>query len=298
MSLARQAAVTLRQVRASAPLVQCVTNYVSMDIMANVLIAAKMSPAMAHGGTSGEAEEFARIASGVNINLGTLDEDWAIGAKNSAKVCNEMNKPWVLDPVGFGALSYRTGVIKELIQMSPTVLKGNASEMITCAKLTYPEDFEDVPAVVDSDGAATEAKGVDSAVSTDMVNTKLLDAFARKFGGIVCMTGKHDYVTDGMDEKYWIKHSVPMLQDFTASGCSLGAIITGFCAIGSQMQPRQSHACSTAQAVAYYTLTGEQAMQDPGYRRGPGSFRQGFLDTLRNLTEDEVGQLSRIERVE
>lgn len=292
------AATTLKEVRASSPLVQCVTNYVSMDIMANVLIAAKMSPAMAHGGVCGEAEEFAKIASGVNLNLGTLDEDWAIGARNSAKVCKEMKKPWVLDPVGFGALSYRTGVIKDLIKMSPTILKGNASEMISCAKLTYPEDFQDVPATMVHNDTATEAKGVDSTISSDTVNTQLLDDFAKKFGGVVCMTGKHDYVTDGAGEKYWIKHSVPMLQDFTASGCSLGAIITGFCAVGSQMEPAQSYACSTAQAVAYYTLAGERAMEDPYYSRGPGSFRQGFLDTLRNMTEEEVEQFSKIEKVD
>mmetsp|Transcript_53559 Transcript_53559/g.83385 ORF Transcript_53559/g.83385 Transcript_53559/m.83385 type:complete len:298 (-) Transcript_53559:43-936(-) len=297
MSLATGAASALKQVRKSAPLVQCVTNYVSMDIMANVLIAAKMSPAMVHGGACGEAEEFAKIASGVNVNLGTLDEDWALGAKNAAKVCNDMKKPWVLDPVGFGAVSYRTDVIKDLIKLGPSVLKGNASEMITCAKLTYPEDFSDMPAtVVHSEG--TEAKGVDSTISSDTVNTKLLDAFAKKFGGVVCMTGKYDYITDGEHEKYWVKHSVPMLQDFTASGCSLGAIITGFCAVGCQMEPVQSYACSTAQAVAYYTLAGEQAMQDPSYSRGPGSFRQGFLDTLRNLTEDAVQQLSKIEKVD
>jgi len=298
MALAKRAAIALKQVRASSPLVQCVTNYVSMDIMANVLIAAKMSPAMAHGGICGEAEEFAKLASGVNLNLGTLDEDWAVGAKSAAKVCNEMKKPWVLDPVGFGAMSYRTGVIKDLIKMSPTVLKGNASEMITCAKLTYPEDFEGIPGTMVHDGATTGAKGVDSTISSDTVNTKLLDAFANKFGGVVCMTGKYDYITDGVKERYWVKHSVPMLQDFTASGCSLGAIITGFCAIGNQMEPAQSPACSTAQAVAYYTLTGERAMEDPTYSRGPGSFRQGFLDTLRNLTEDEVEQLSKIEKVE
>lgn len=171
MSLESQTANTLRQVRAAGPLVQCVTNYVSMDIMANVLIASNMSPAMAHGGVCNEAQEFAKIASGVNINLGTLDEDWAIGARAAAQVCIDMKKPWVLDPVGFGALSYRTGVIKDLIKMGPTVLKGNASEMITCAKLTYPEDFEDVPGTVAQDGETTEAKGVDSTISSDTEHT-------------------------------------------------------------------------------------------------------------------------------
>lgn len=294
--LSKQAASTLKQARSSGPLVQCITNYVSMDIMANALIAANMSPAMAHGGSNGEAAEFAKIASGVNINLGTLDEDWALGAKNAATVCNDMKKAWVVDPVGFGALTYRTGVIKDLIKMSPSVLKGNASEMITCAKLTFPEDFEHVPATVTNNDDATAAKGVDSSISSDTVNVQLLDDFAKKFGGVVCMTGKYDYITDGT-EKYWVKHSVPMLQDFTASGCALGAIITGFCAVGLQMETPQTIACSTAQAAAYYSLAGEKAMEDPSYSRGPGSFRQGFLDTLRNLTEEEVEARAKIEKM-
>merc|ERR1719491_1637127 len=181
--------------------------------------------------------------------------------------------------------------------MSPSVLKGNASEMITCAKLTFPEDFEDMPATNTNNDDATAAKGVDSVISSDTVNVQLLDAFAKKFGGVVCMTGKYDYITNG-EEKYWVKHSVPMLPDFTASGCSLGAIITGFCAVGKQMEPAQSHACSTAQAVAYYTLAGEVAAEDPSYSRGPGSFRQGFVDTLRNLTAERVEEWAVIAKVE
>ena len=52
------------------PLVHCITNYVSMDIMANVLLAAGMSPAMVHAEL--EAPEFAGISSAVSINVGTL----------------------------------------------------------------------------------------------------------------------------------------------------------------------------------------------------------------------------------
>jgi len=72
----------------------------------------------------------------------------------------------------------------------------------------------------------------------------------------------------------------------------LGAVITGFCATSDT-----SPALSTALAVAYYTLAGEKTMEDPSYSRGPGSFRQGFLDTLRNLTEDEVEKRAKVEKL-
>lgn len=283
---AQQAAASLVRVRSQAPLVQCITNYVSMDIMANVLIASGMSPAMAHGGKCGEAKEFANIASAVNINLGTLDEDWALGAMDAAKVCKGMAKPWVVDPVGFLALTYRTGIITDLIHMGPTVLKGNASEMVACAQFAYP-DLKEIPATASNE--ETKAKGVDSAISTDSVNVVLLDEFAKKMGGVICMTGKHDYVTDGTI-RFWVTHEVPALADFTASGCSLGAVIAGFCAV----LPELGSATATAHAVAYYTIAGEMAAEDSTYSRGPGSFRTGFLDMLRAVKEEDVASRGRL----
>jgi len=270
--------------------VQCVTNYVSMDVMANVLIASGMSPAMAHGGKCGEAQEFAHIAQAVNINLGTLDEDWALGARQAAQVCKDMGKPWVLDPVGFLALSYRTGVITDLIHLGPSVLKGNASEMVACAQYAYP-DLKEIPATALNE--ETQAKGVDSAISTDSVNVELLDEFAKKMGGVICMTGKHDYVTDGT-KRFWCKHEVPALADFTASGCSLGAVIAGFLAV----LPELGTATATAQAVTYYTIAGEMAAEDPTYSRGPGSFRVGFLDMLRAVKVEDVASRARITQLE
>ena len=54
-----------RTMREQHPLVQCITNYVSMDIAANLLNASGASPAMVHDAR--EAGEFAGIASAVEI---------------------------------------------------------------------------------------------------------------------------------------------------------------------------------------------------------------------------------------
>src|SRR5699024_11868780 len=92
-------------VRAQSPLVQCITNYVSMDITANVLNAAGASPAMVHDVE--EAGEFAALASAVVINIGTPSPPWVDGMRAAARSAADAGTPWVLDPVAVGATSYR-----------------------------------------------------------------------------------------------------------------------------------------------------------------------------------------------
>lgn len=43
---------------------------------------------------------------------------------------NELQKPWILDPVGVGATTFRTEKCIELIHSKPTVIRGNASEIM------------------------------------------------------------------------------------------------------------------------------------------------------------------------
>lgn len=116
------------RVREMVPLVQCITNYVSMDIMANTLLAAGASPAMVHA--LEEIHEFTALTSALCINIGTLSPDWIFSMKVAATRANEMRKPWVLDPVGVGATQFRTEKCVELIRLKPTVIRGNASEIM------------------------------------------------------------------------------------------------------------------------------------------------------------------------
>jgi hypothetical protein len=44
-----------------------------------------------------------------------------------------LNKPWVLDPVGCGATTYRTAACVAMLQLQPTVVRGNASEILALA---------------------------------------------------------------------------------------------------------------------------------------------------------------------
>lgn len=112
----------MMKLRQEAPLVQCITNFVSMDIMANVLLSAGASPAMIH--CIQEIPEFTPKAHALCVNMGTLTPDWLPAMKKAAEVANSEGKPWVLDPVAAGATSFRLKACTELLGLNPTVVRG------------------------------------------------------------------------------------------------------------------------------------------------------------------------------
>jgi hydroxyethylthiazole kinase len=135
-------ATTLAALRRAAPLVHNITNYVSMDVAANALLAIGASPVMAHAAE--EVAEFVAMAGALVINIGTLSPPWVAAMLDAADRAVGLGKPWVLDPVGVGATRYRDTTARELVARGPTVVRGNASEILALA------------------GEAVTTKGVDS----------------------------------------------------------------------------------------------------------------------------------------
>nr|DAD36945.1 TPA_asm: hypothetical protein HUJ06_007586 [Nelumbo nucifera] len=118
----------LTAVRERSPLIQCITNYVSMDLMANTLLAAGASPAMLH--CLQEIPDFTPHAQALCINVGTLSPDWIPSMKTAAELATRLGKPWVLDPVAASASEFRLRACLDLVQLKPVVLRGNASEIL------------------------------------------------------------------------------------------------------------------------------------------------------------------------
>ncbi len=125
---------SLQTMRATAPLVHNITNYVAMNVMANVLLAAGASPAMVHARE--EVAEFAVLAQALTVNIGTLDPIWAEAMETAAAVMRGAGRPWVLDPVGVGATRFRQDVCARLIKAQPSVIRGNASEILVLAGMS------------------------------------------------------------------------------------------------------------------------------------------------------------------
>ena len=131
--LARKAAGNLRNLREKKPLIHNITNFVVMNYTANVLLSMGASPVMAHAHE--EVEEMASFAGALVLNIGTLTPYWIESMVKAGKRANEKGVPVILDPVGSGATSLRTDSAKKLIdELSITVIRGNASEVLSLAR--------------------------------------------------------------------------------------------------------------------------------------------------------------------
>ncbi len=242
-------AARLDAMRAAAPLVHNIANLVSMNVMANVMLAAGASPAMVHAAE--EVREFIGHAEALTINIGTLSPGWVPAMVEAAEAANATGTPWVLDPVGVGATAHRRQTAERLTRLRPSVIRGNASEIIALT------------------GMGGMGKGVDSADAvTDAANAAQI--LAKRTGGIVAVTGAQDFVTDGT-RAAWIDNGDPLMPRITALGCALTGVVAAF--LATSTPPFDA----TITALAYYGIAGERAAVGAA---GPGSFAVAFIDAL------------------
>ncbi|MFJ4844679.1 MULTISPECIES: hydroxyethylthiazole kinase [unclassified Streptomyces] len=251
------AAQALTRVREQSPLVQCLTNAVVTGFTANVLLALGASPAMAD--IPGEAGPFAGIASGVLINLGTPHAEQRAAMTEAARAAASAGTPWVLDPVAVGALPVRTALARELLELRPTIVRGNASEIIALA------------------GAGGGGRGVDSSDGVEAAEEPAR-RLAAATGGVVAVSGPVDLVTDGV-RTVRVANGDALLTRVTGGGCALGAVMAAFAGVG------EDPFASTVAAVTAYTVAAEPAAKAAS---GPGSFAVEFLDALAALRESDI----------
>ena len=264
-AVAGRAARLLATVRAQKPLVQNITNFVAMDITANVLLAIGASPAMVHG--IEEVPEFVQLASALVINTGTLSQPWVDSMLVAAEAAGLRKLPWVLDPVGAGATSYRNAAVARLLALKPAIIRGNASEILAVAR------------IAGLSAGMARPKGVDSAHGTAEAEDMAM-ALARHQNCIVAATGAVDVVTDGAC-LIRLGNGDALMTQVTALGCALSAMAGAFAAATPDMLE------AAVAAIAVYGVAGEMAARQA---QGPGSFRVAFLDCLHNMGEDDLKQ--------
>lgn len=260
-------ATRLERVRSSAPLIHNITNHVSMNIMANVLLAIGASPAMAHARE--EAAEFAALSDALTLNIGTLSPHWVDAMQDAARAALASGTPWVLDPVGVGATAYRREVGARLLALSPSVIRGNASEIMA---LAHPPDQQ------------RQGRGVDSTTTSHSAESAAV-SLALSSGAVVAVTGEVDLVTDGQQIAR-IEGGHALMPRVTALGCSLTGVVAAWVATG------ENRWLATTAALTTYAVAGELAGQRAA---GPGSFSIAFLDALYTLDADTLTQHARLE---
>lgn len=253
-------AALLSELRDAAPLVQCITNAVVTNFTANVLLALGAAPAMVD--VPGEAGQFASVASGLLVNLGTPHETQRAAMVEAALAAVTTGTPWILDPVAVGFLTVRTGAARELVALRPTIVRGNASEIIALA------------------GAGVGGRGVDS-VDEPAAALDAAQLLASRHGSVVAVSGAVDAVVSAERGIVRVANGTPMLTRVTGGGCALGAVMAAF----ASLTPDALLAATAATGV--YTLAAEKTA---GIAAGPGTFSPHFLDALAAISPTDVEQ--------
>lgn len=248
----------IQSVRMQSPLVHNITNYVVMNNTANALLAVGASPIMAHA--KAEVKEMVGIADCLLVNIGTLDEYWAEAMLMAAKTALSLGKPWVLDPVGAGATPFRDHLLQELLLYKPTIIRGNASEILAVAKEN-----------------TVVTKGVDSTLSSaDAEDAARL--LAQKYQAVLCISGETDIIVDDQGRTIYIQNGHPLLTKVTGLGCTASALIAAFAAV------TDDKTAATVAAMALLGIAGEIAVKQSA---GPGSLQVNIVDKLYAITADE-----------
>jgi hydroxyethylthiazole kinase len=248
----------LAKIRAEAPLVHNITNFVVMNLTANALLAIGASPVMAHA--LEEVEEMADLARALVLNIGTLSPPWVEAMIRAGRRARVRKIPIVLDPVGAGATSYRTSTVHRLCDEAPPgIVRGNASEIRAIA------------------GQAYQTKGVDSTESSEAA-ADAGAAFAHAHHCVVTVSGAVDVI---VSEKRTVRvaNGHPMMARVTGLGCAATAITAAFAAV------QRDRFRAAAHAMVVMGVAGEVAATEAS---GPGSFQVRFLDALATLSEAEL----------
>ncbi|MEG1869370.1 MAG: hydroxyethylthiazole kinase [Oscillospiraceae bacterium] len=254
----------LENVRTKTPLIHNITNYVTVNDCANVLLACGASPIMADD--MAEVEDITTICGGLNINIGTLNQRTIPAMFLAGKKANSLSHPVVLDPVGAGASKLRTETAHKLLdEIKFTVIRGNISEIKALAL-----------------GSGT-TKGVDADVA-DTVNEQTLDSaiefakrFAEKTGAVIAVTGAIDIVADSKTA-YIIRNGNAMMSKITGTGCMLTAMTTAYVVANPDNILE-----AAAAAVCAMGICGEMAHDRLSDKDGNSTYRNYIIDEVCNL---------------
>ena len=263
------------QVRQQKPLIHHLTNYVTVNDCANIVLAIGASPIMADD--IAEAADITRISSALVLNIGTLNTRTVSSMLASGKAANEAGIPVVLDPVGAGASALRNETTQMLIdEVKLSVLRGNLSEIRFIS------------------GLASNTKGVDAA-EEDMrdgleSSVQMAKALAQKLQCTVAITGAVDIVTDGARVAL-IHNGHAKLSSITGTGCMCSSLVGAYCGAGSDAF------VAAAAGIASMGIAGEIAYERAG-QIGNGSYHMAILDAISQLDADALRARGKIDEAE
>ena len=266
----------LDTVREKTPLVHNITNYVTVNDVANVILACGGSPIMSD--EPEDVEDITSICGGLNINIGTLNQSSIRGMHLAGKKAQELHHAILLDPVGAGASRLRTGTAADLLgEIHFTVIRGNISEIKALGI-----------------GTGT-TKGVD-ADAADAVTEENLDSmicfvkgYAASTGSVIAVTGAIDLVADS-ERCFVIRNGKPQMGKITGTGCQLSGMMTAFITANPDNVLE-----AAASAVCAMGLAGEIGYSHLAEHEGNSTYRNRIIDAISLMTGEQLDKGAKYE---
>ena len=259
----------LENVRERSPLVHNITNYVTVNDVANVILAIGASPIMSDD--EEDAPDITSICGGLNINIGTLNKRTIPGMFLAGKRANELGHAVLLDPVGTGASKLRTETTNNLIK---------------------EVKFDVIKTICNGSGST---RGVDADVA-DKVTEETLDAavkFVKELAGrldtIIAVTGAIDLVAD-KNKCYVIRNGRAEMGSITGTGCQLSGLMTAF--ITANPEDKLGAAAAAVCTMGAAGEIGWERMQ-PG--DGNSTYRNRIIDAIYNMDGETLEKYAKYE---
>lgn len=249
---------------AEKPLIHLITNSVTRNDCANVILAIGASPIMAFDPR--EVEEVVSLSNALVLNIGTIEEHVVESMILAGRRANSLNIPVVLDPVGVGVSKFRNNVIEKIIEnIHISIIKGNQSEIKTIC------------------GLDANFKGVDSEVNDTIEEiTKVSQILSNKTNSVVAVTGKVDVISK-LDKTIYLSNGNEMLKSITGTGCMATALVGAFSAMTDNMLEAAVAGISTLNMAGDIACEKTKAIGG-----GSGSFKMYLLDAIGNRGKYKV----------
>ena len=268
----------IKNVKNKTPLAHNITNYVTVNDCANVLLACGGSPIMADD--IEEVEEIVSISSALVLNIGTLNSRTIESMIKAGKKANELNIPAILDPVGVGASNLRTDTARKLLdEVKFAVVRGNMSEIKALGNTN-----------------AKGARGVDANVADSINEENLTEvveyvkSLSGKLSLVVAVTGAIDIVSDST-KTYIIRNGHPMMGKISGTGCMLSSTIGAYCGAN-----KDNIIDATAAAVCIMGLSGELAYEKMKKNdEGTSMLRSHLIDFMSKIDDEMLKEGAKVE---
>lgn len=280
------------------PLVHNITNYVTVNDVANALLAVGASPVMSDD--AADVKELARVSSAINLNIGTLNSRTIKSMFIAGKIANQCNKIVVLDPVGVGATNRRTKTALNLIKkIQFDVIKGNMSEIKTLAASLCKAESENNAENV------SKTKGVDVS-ENDIITEKNLSEnilivknLSRATKSVVVATGPFDLISDGA-KCFVVKNGDALMEKVCGTGCMISGLMGAFVSAANEISKTNSAVTKIDGALACVCamgIAGEVAVKSLTSSEGNSTLKEKIIDNLMTLDDEKLESLSLVEEV-